>query len=131
MKKIFVLLTLMFLLVGCIESVAVIGTGATNGKIVQSSMQTGLSYGIKKTTGKTPLQHTLNFVKKNKTIDKKIPCSSFVDKKDLETCLKVKKRIISKQAETKEKKYSNKSSKEFVSSLQFSINEKSKIKYLD
>ena len=48
MKKIFILLTLMILLVGCVESVAVIGTGATNGKIVQSTLQTGLSYEIKK-----------------------------------------------------------------------------------
>ena len=131
MKKIFILLTLMILLVGCVESVAVIGTGATNGKIVQSTLQTGLSYEIKKKTGKTPLQHTLNFAKKNKTTDKKIPCSSFVDNKDLEICLKVEKRITSKHAKLKEKESFNKSSKELASSLQFSINERSKIKYLD
>ena len=48
MKKIFILLTSMFLLVGCIESMALIGGGATNGKILQSSLQSGVSYEVKK-----------------------------------------------------------------------------------
>tara|TARA_B110000914_G_C15055042_1_gene261397 strand:+ start:327 stop:491 length:165 start_codon:yes stop_codon:yes gene_type:complete len=47
MKKIFILLAQMFLLVGCVESVAVIGGGAANGKAVQTSLQTVASYGIK------------------------------------------------------------------------------------
>ena len=64
MKKIFILLGSMFLLVSCVESVAVIGTGATNGKMVQSSLQSGVSFGIKKQTGKTPVQHALDYAKK-------------------------------------------------------------------
>jgi hypothetical protein len=110
MKKIFILLTSVLLLSGCIESLAVIGAGATNGKLVQSSLQTGASYGLKKTTGKTPLQHVLSHVNKNKTLEKK---------------------IISEQSDMKKKKFSDKPSKVFTSSLQSSINEKSKIKYLD
>ena len=43
----------------------------------------------------------------------------------------VEKKIISKQVKIEEKKSSNKPTKEFASSLQLSINEKSKIKYLD
>jgi hypothetical protein len=43
----------------------------------------------------------------------------------------LEKRIISKQVKIEEKKYSNKPSQQLTSSLQFSINEKSKIKYLD
>ncbi len=86
----------MFLLVGCIESMAVLSGGAVNGKLAQSSVQTIASYGVKKTTGKTPLGHALNYVKKNDTPEKKDLCSSFVDKKTLEICLMVKKRIISK-----------------------------------
>ena len=129
MKKIFILLTLMILLVGCIESVAVIGGGATNGKLVQSSLQSAVSYGVKKSTGKTPLGHTINYIKKNKNLSKKNSCSSFVDRKDIEICLKIEKRIVSKH--TKIKEFSDKPSKEFALSLQSSINEKSKIKYLD
>jgi hypothetical protein len=110
MKKIFILLISVLLLTGCIESVAVLGAGATNGKLVQSSLQTGASYGLKKTTGKTTLEHVLSHVNKNKTLEKK---------------------IISEQSDIKKKKFSDRPSKAFTSSLQSSINEKSKIKYLD
>jgi hypothetical protein len=130
MKKIFILLTSMFLLVGCIESVAVISGGASNGKIFQSSLQTGVSYGMKKATGKTPIGHTLDYIKKQKTSEKKNTCSTFVNKKAIEICLMVEKRIISKHAKIAEE-YSNKPSKELTLSLQSSINQKSKIKYLD
>jgi hypothetical protein len=131
MRKIFILLVSMLLLVGCVESVAVIGTGAANGKVVQSSIQSGASYGVKKITGKTPLNHAVSYAKKNTNIEKKNSCSSFADKKDLELCLTVEKKIISKQIKIEEKKSSNKPSKEFTSSLQSSIDKKSKIKYLD
>ena len=43
----------------------------------------------------------------------------------------VEKKIISKEIKIEEKKSSKRPSKEVTSSLQFSINEKSKIKYLD
>ena len=131
MKKIFILLASMFLLVGCIESVVTLGGGFTNGRVVESSLQSAASYGVKKATGKGPLKHALNYVKDKKTINKKDSCSSFVNKKELEICLMVEKRIISNQAKIKEKKSSNNTSKELTSSLQSSINNKFKIKYLD
>jgi len=120
MKKIFILLTSMFLLVGCIESIAVLGGGVSNGKLVQSSIQSAASYGVKKATGETPMRHALNYVKKNNTTKEKNSCSSFIDKKDLEICLTGEKKTSS-----------NRPSKELTSSLQHSINKKSKIKYLD
>ena len=131
MKKIFILLTSMFLLVGCVESIALLGGGLSNGKAVQSSLQSAVSYGIKKRTGKTPIGHTLNYFKGNNTIKEKDSCASFINKKDLEICLMVEKRKISKQAKIREKKSSNNPSKELTSSLQSSINDRSKIKYLD
>jgi len=131
MKRIFILLTSMFLLVGCIESLVTIGGGATSGKMVQSSLHSAASYGVKKVTGKTPIGHAVSYVKKDKTLEKNNSCSSFINKKELEICLMVEKRITSKQAKIKEKESFNKPSRELTSSLQFSINEKSKIKYLD
>jgi len=131
MKKIFILLTSMFLLVGCIESVVTLGGGFANGKIVESSLQSAASYGVKKSTGTTPFGHALNYVKEKKTINKKESCSSFINKKELEICSMVEKRINSNQAKLKEKKSSNKASKELTSTLQSSINKKFKIKYLD
>ena len=130
MKKIFILLTSMFLLVGCIESMALIGGGATNGKILQSSLQSGVSYEVKKKTGKTPFGHALKYIKEKNSLKEEKPCSSFDNKKDLEICLMVQERITSNQAKTEEK-FTNQPSKELTSSLQSSINEKSKIKYLD
>ena len=67
MKKIFILLASTFLLTGCIESIVAIGGGASNGKVLQSSLQSAVSYGVKKSTGKTPLGHALNYVKINNT----------------------------------------------------------------
>ena len=131
MKKIFILLTSMFLLVGCIESMAILSGSATNGKLVQSSFNSGISLGIKKQTGKSPLQHALSYSKKNKPQAKKEPCSSFIDKEDLEICLMAKERIISNHAKIKEKKFLEKHLQKSTSYLQSSIDEKSKIKYLD
>ena len=131
MKRIFILLTSMFLLVGCIESLVTIGGGATSGKMVQSSLHSAASYGVKKVTGKTPIGHAVSYVKKDKTLEKNNSCSSFINKKELEICLMVEKRIISKQDKAKSKISYDKPSKELTSSLQSSINEKSKIKYLD
>ena len=121
----------MFLLTGCIESMAVLGGGAANGKLVQSSVQQGLSYGVKKQTGKTPFQHALAISKKKRILNNKEDCSSFVNKKDLDICFMVKERIISKQAIIKKNIIFEKPPKNYTSSLRSSIDEKSKTKYLD
>ena len=64
MKKIFGLLTALLLLNGCAESVALLGTsvgGASSGKILQSSLNSAISYGVKKQTGKSPLEHVVAY----------------------------------------------------------------------
>ena len=131
MKRIIILLTSMFLLVGCIESIALISGGAVNGKVVQSSLQSAVSYGVKKKTGKTPLGHALNYSKEKKSLKEEKTCSSFDNKKDLDICLMAKEKIISNQANTKKKEFTDKPSDDLTSSLLSSINEKYKIKYLD
>jgi len=133
MKKISILLSLMFLLNGCFESVALLGpaTGASNGRIVQSSLNTAVSYGIKKGTGKSPLEHALAYAKEKNPKKKKEPCLSFIDKTNSEICAIIKKKISSTQAKIKEKKLFNTSLREFTLSLQSIIKEKSRIKYLN
>ena len=131
MKKIFVLLGSMFLLVGCVESVAVMSTGAANGKIVQSAINTGISYGIKARTGKTPMGHALAYTKKQNLEAKQDSCSSFTSKKNLNICSKVKERIAFNQDEIKKIRSVNQFTKKFSSTLRSSIDEKFKIKYLD
>ena len=132
MKKIFVLLTTMLLLNGCAESVALLGTvgNASNGKILQSSFNSAISYGVRKQTGKGPLQHALAYAEKVNPEKKKEPCLSFVKKTNSEICAIVKKQLNS----TKSKiliKARDKSLKDLSSSLQPNIDKKSKIKYLD
>jgi len=131
MRKLFFLLASTFLLAGCAESVVAIGGGATNGKLAQSSIQTVASYGVKKTTGKSPIGHAYNYVKKKNLKKENESCSSFENKKDLEICLMIKERIISSKNKIKEKKFIDKPSSVPISSLRSSINKKSKIKYLD
>ena len=69
MKKIFVLLTSMLLLVSCAGSMALLGPASTiieGGNIVQSSLSSAANYGVKKTTGKTPMQHALHYADEKK-----------------------------------------------------------------
>ena len=103
MKKILVLLASMFLLVGCVESMALLGpaTGATNGKIVQASAKSAISFGIKKKTGKSPIQHTLAYVKEKNPDKKKEKCISFIEKTNSEACAIAKKQVALAQTKIK------------------------------
>ena len=99
MKKIFCFLMLFVLLNGCAESMALLGTSATNGKVVQSSFNTALSYGVKKSTGKTPLQHALNYAeehqsKKVASKNKIQPCVEFLEPVSEDFCEVIKSKIL-------------------------------------
>ena len=97
MKKIFGLLITLLLLNGCAESVALLGSsigGASSGKIAQSSLNTAVSYGVKKQTGKGPLEHVLAYAEKVNPEKKKEPCVSFLEKTNSELCSIVKRQLI-------------------------------------
>ena len=70
MRKIFGLLATLLLLTGCAESIALLGTSASNGKIVQSSLNSAISYGVKKQTGKSPFEHAIAYAEE-KTPEKR------------------------------------------------------------
>ena len=85
------------LLSGCAESIALLGTsigGASNGKILQSSVSSVISYGVKQETGKGPLEHVKAYAEKVNPQKKKEPCLSFLEKTNSELCLIIKKRLI-------------------------------------
>ena len=133
MKKVFFLLSTVLLLNGCAESVALLGSsigGASNGKMLQSSLHTAVSYGVKKQTGKGPLEHVLAYAEKIEPEKKKEPCLSFIEKTNSETCAILKKQLVLTKS-----KITNvtrdKSLKDLASSLQPTIDKNSKIKYLD
>ena len=73
MKKILILLSTIFLLKGCAESLALLGPGASNGRLVQSSLNSAISYGVKKQTGKTPLEHAISYAEEKILREKKKP----------------------------------------------------------
>ena len=130
MGKILGLLITLFLLNGCAESVALLGTGASNGKIVQSSFNSVISYGVKKQTGKTPIGHAIAYAEEKNPEKKKEPCLSFVEKTNSEICALLKKQLKLTKSKILTKSKEN-SIKDLTSSLQLNINKKSKIKYLD
>ena len=106
MKKKFYLITLIFLLNGCVESIALLGSSAgsaSSGKIVQSTLQSTISYGVKKQTGKTPLGHALAYAEKNNPERKKETCISFIEKTRSEFCTIAKKKISLTNKAIKEK----------------------------
>ena len=133
MKKIFGLLITLLLLNGCAESVALLGSsigGASSGKIAQSSLNTAVSYGVKKQTGKGPLEHVLAYAEKVNPEKKKEPCLSFVKKTNSEICAIVKKQLnLTKSKIINETR--DESLKDLASSIQLNINTNSKIKHLD
>ena len=93
MKKIFVLLSTIFLLNGCAESLALLGTSTSNGKILQSSLNSAISYGVKKQTGKTPLEHAVAYAESVNPEKKQETCISSIERTRSEFCTIVKKQI--------------------------------------
>ena len=93
MKKILLLLSAIFLLNGCAESLALLGPGASNGRFVQSSLNSAISYGIKKQTGKTPLEHAIAYADTKNPERKKETCISSFEITRSEFCTIAKKQI--------------------------------------
>ena len=134
MRKTLSLLVTLFLLNGCVESLALLGpatSGVSSGKIAQSALSSAVSYGVKQQTGKSPSQHALTYVKKNNPEKKKDTCISFIEKTNSELCAVLKKKMSLSRAKTINNKKNDKSLKELSLSSQSRINKNSKIKYLD
>ena len=93
MKKILLLLSTIFLLNGCAESLALLGPGASNGRFVQSSLNSAISYGVKKQTGKTPFEHVIAYAETKNPERKKETCISSFEITRSEFCTIAKKKI--------------------------------------
>ena len=133
MYKVFFLISFTFLLNGCAESVALLGGsvgGVSNGKIIQSSLNSAISLGVKQHTGKSPLEHAIAYAEEKNPEKKKEPCLSFLEKTNSEICAIVKKQLDLTKSKILNKRR-NKPLKDLTSSLQPNIDKSSKIKYLD
>ena len=103
MKKTLLLLSSIFLLSGCAESLALLGPGASNGRFVQSSLNSAISYGVKNQTGKSPLEHVIAYAEKQNPERKKETCISSFEISRSEICTIVKKQIEIKSSAMKDK----------------------------
>ena len=113
MKKVFISLIVTMFLTGCAETMAFLGpasTAAGGGNIARSTFTSALDYGIKKSTGKSSIEHAIGFAEKHNPERKKVKCVNFLEVTETEVCSILKKR---------------------VSQLRSKINTNSKIKILD
>ena len=113
MKKVLISLSLTMFLTSCAETVAFLGpasTAAGGGNVARSSFTTVLDYGIKKSTGKSSIEHAIGLAEKHNPDREKIKCVNFLEITETEVCT-----ILKKQ----------------VSELKSQINKSSKIKILD
>ena len=133
MKKILGLLLGLTLLTSCAESLALLGptsSAVTGGNIAQSTFSTALNYGVKKQTGKSPMEHAITYAEEMNSNKKKEPCLSFFEKTNSEICTIVKKQLkITKSKILKKSK--ERSTKDLTSSLRPKVNKNYKIQYLD
>ena len=133
MKKIFGLLTTLILLSNCAQSLTLLGpasTTVTGGKLAQSAVSSSISYGVKKHTGKSPMEHAIAYAEEKNPNREKEPCLSFVEKTNSEICAIVKKQLNITKSKIS-KKFTKSHLNVLTSSIQPNINKKSKIKYLD
>ncbi len=113
MKKIITGLMLALFLTGCAETIAFLGPASTavgNGNIARSSLTSALDLGIKKSTGKSSIEHAISYAEKNNPDRKKVKCVNFLEISESEVCTILKNR---------------------VSELRRKVDENSKIKILD
>ena len=136
MKKNLCLLFMFTLLSGCFGSMAFLGSASTtaasgaSGNMARGAFTSTVSYGIKKTTGKLPLEHAIAYAEEIKPEINKKPCLSFVIKTNSKICSIVKKQLNLTKSKIL-KKSKDKSLKDHTSSIQPKIDKKFKINYLD
>ena len=136
MKKNLCLLVMLTLLSGCFGSMAFLGPASTtaasgaSGNIARGAFTSTVSFGVKKQTGKLPIEHAVSYAEEKNSLKKKEPCLSFAEKTNLKICSIVKKQLNLTKLKILERSQ-DKPIKDHTSLLQPKIDEKSKIKYLD
>ena len=94
-------------LTGCAESIAFLGPASTSlsgGNLAQSTVSSAVSFGVKKQTGKSPMEHAMVYAKKHNPEMKKSKCVSFLDSTESEICEAIKKNITETTEYFKNKK---------------------------
>ena len=98
---------ILIFLTGCAESIAFLGPASTSvsgGNFAQSAVSSAVSFGVKKQTGNSPMEHAMVYAKKHNPEMKKSKCVSFLDSTESEICEAIKKNITETKAYFKNKK---------------------------
>lgn len=101
MKNILIFIVSFIFLTGCVQNVAFLGPAFSivkTGGVQQALVSESINYGVKKQTGKSPMEHALAYAEKHNPEKKKTNCVAFLKSTESEICEAVKKNII----ETKE-----------------------------
>ena len=107
MKKNICLLLMFTFLSGCFGSVAFLGPASTtaasgaSGNIARGAFTSTVSLGVKKQTGKLPIEHALSYADEQNLNKKEKPCLSFSGKTNSRICEIVKKQINKTKTKTK------------------------------
>ena len=102
MKKVFTILVCFLFLSGCIETASLMApmSGVASGKVAQTTINSAVSFGIKKKTGKSPMEHAINLAEKNNkpTKIKKKNCISFLENTSQKLCSKLEGKFVKIQS---------------------------------
>ena len=96
MRKILISLVLTLFVSGCAETIALLGPASTSiggGKVTQSAISSAVNFGVKKQTGKSPMEHALAYAERHNPERKKIKCVNFLEITETEVCSILKKRV--------------------------------------
>ena len=96
MRKIIISLSLTMFLTSCAETVAFLGPASSvagGGNLARSTFTSVVDYGIKKNTGKSSIEHAINFAEKHNPDRKKVKCVNFLEATETEVCAVLKKRV--------------------------------------
>ena len=96
MRKILISFILTMFLTSCAETMALLGPASTSlggGNLAQSAISTAVNYGVKKQTGKSPMEHAIAYAEKHNPERKKVKCVNFLEITETEVCSMLKKRV--------------------------------------
>ncbi len=76
-------------LTSCAETIAFLGPASTavgGGNLARSSFTSVVDYGIKKSTGKSSIEHAIGLAEKHNPDRKKVKCVNFLEITETEVC---------------------------------------------
>ena len=96
MRKFLISLLLALFVTGCAETMALLGPASTSlggGNVAQTAFSSAVNFGVKKKTGKSPMEHAIAYAEKHNPEREKVKCVNFLEITETEVCSLLKKRV--------------------------------------